>query len=227
MLRDYHGMHVTDSNAGRLFKVCLSVVMSVAAIARGAIHTARSPEFKDVQSAVNSANDGDTVIVPGGTDTWSSTLTIRKNITLQGNGVGKTVILDGIPDKWDIGRKGQSNTPLVNVELSKDSPLFRLTGFEFSGAPGRTVKHTVIKLRGGSSSSQNPLVLGCTSNFRLDHCKFNGLIGMPVTFTDLLGVVDHVEYTGKGNFCDVQHPRWGGRDMGHASWADDPYWGTG
>src|SRR6202035_2434456 len=51
--------------------------------------------FPSVQTAVNSALDGDTVVIPAGTATWSSTLTISKAITLQGAGVGQTIIKDG------------------------------------------------------------------------------------------------------------------------------------
>src|SRR5256885_15352577 len=62
---------------------------------------AKSPAFKDVSSAVASAHDGDTVIVPKGTASWTETLSITKSITLQGANVNaiddSTVIVDDIP----------------------------------------------------------------------------------------------------------------------------------
>ena len=45
---------------------------------------ARSPSLTDVRTAIASAADGDTVIVPAGTAVWRDTLTITKGITLQG-----------------------------------------------------------------------------------------------------------------------------------------------
>lgn len=50
----------------------------------------------DVGTAVASATYGDTVLVPAGTCTWASTLTITKGITLQGAGAGATTIGSGV-----------------------------------------------------------------------------------------------------------------------------------
>src|SRR4029077_2109155 len=38
----------------------------------------------DVQAAINQAKDGDTITLPAGTLSWTSTLNIAKGITLQG-----------------------------------------------------------------------------------------------------------------------------------------------
>ena len=53
---------------------------------------AKSPSFPDVSEAVSSANSGDTVIVPTGSATWNSTLTITRGIKLQGAGIDQTII---------------------------------------------------------------------------------------------------------------------------------------
>jgi len=49
--------------------------------------TAKSVSLKDVTSAVSSAVDGDMVVIPGGTATWTSGLAINKAITLRGSGI--------------------------------------------------------------------------------------------------------------------------------------------
>jgi hypothetical protein len=177
-----------------------------------------------VQSAVNSASDGDEVIVPQGTATWTSSLNVSRNLTLRGSGIGKTVIVAAAVSDPKFNRNGGA---LLNVQLSKDAPLFRLTGFEFrgSGAPNQR-KHLIARFSGGSDAAQKPLVIGVTSSFRLDHCRFAQLDGLPASFDNLIGVIDHVEYIGQGDFCFVQHSRWGGHELGHGSWADDPYWGS-
>jgi len=84
----------------------LALLMSVSAHARAATITATSASFKDVASAVSSAHDGDVVVVPAGTASWTTTLNIAKGITLEGAGNDKTVILDDLP-REERGGEGQ------------------------------------------------------------------------------------------------------------------------
>src|SRR5947209_4817881 len=58
--------------------------------------TEGSQSLIDVHTAVSSAVDDDTVIIPAGTATWTNGLAINKAITLQGNGIGNTIIKDGM-----------------------------------------------------------------------------------------------------------------------------------
>src|SRR5712664_2325799 len=85
-----------------------SILTLAAGHTKGATVEAKSAELRDVQSAVANAREGDTVTVPAGTATWTSTLVITKGITLQGaTSIGgslssptvadKTIILDDIP----------------------------------------------------------------------------------------------------------------------------------
>ena len=51
-----------------------------------------------VQAAVNRASDGDTVIVPAGSSTWTSRVYIgNKAITILGAGIGQTIITSALP----------------------------------------------------------------------------------------------------------------------------------
>src|SRR5438128_387286 len=52
----------------------------------------------DVQRKINDAGDGDIVSLPAGTKTWTTGVTIPKTkaITLQGTGIGSTIIQDGV-----------------------------------------------------------------------------------------------------------------------------------
>ena len=72
-------------------------------IAHAATITATSCSAANVQSAINSANNGDVVTIPGGTCTWSSTVTIpsTKGITLSGG--GDTTINDAAGDSEKDG----------------------------------------------------------------------------------------------------------------------------
>src|SRR5947207_2269780 len=56
----------------------------VVAPAPAASITARSPALADVSTAISAAKGGDTVVVPAGTASWTSVLTITKGITLLG-----------------------------------------------------------------------------------------------------------------------------------------------
>src|SRR5262249_49396910 len=49
-----------------------------------------------VQALHNIASNGDTVTMPPGTFTWTSGVTLTKSITLQGAGVGHTIIRDAV-----------------------------------------------------------------------------------------------------------------------------------
>jgi hypothetical protein len=172
---------------------------------------AASPRVSDIQAKVNLAHDGDTITVPAGTVSWSTPLEITKNIVVRGAGIGKTIILDEVP------RSAGSFT--MRIALDKDLPA-RLTGFEFRGstAVAKPNPGGVIRLRG---------MAGITHKFRLDHCKFDNLHGLPLLFTDLTGVVDHCTVnTTNAQGMQVYHDTWGGQTFGHGSWADSPYWGT-
>lgn len=90
--------------------------------------TASSPLFSDVQTAVDLANDGDTVKVPFGTEVWYSTLLITKSIILKGDGIGRTTIKNGKGSN-DGGNFILFLRPLVPA----DNPYIEITGFTLDG----------------------------------------------------------------------------------------------
>jgi hypothetical protein len=122
-----------------------------------ATRAAASASYSDVSSAVTSASSGDTVVVPAGSATWNSSLTITKGIILNGAGVGQTVITGGIDYSPTVG------------EASK---IFELSGFTFQGtktqfhssAPDSSTPVTGIKVHnnrftGCSTSSCRAVIL--------------------------------------------------------------------
>jgi len=203
-------MHSPTSSQARVLSG-ISVFLFTTLTLPGASYFAASPKVTDIQSKIDLARDGDTVVVPAGTARWTTELLITKNLTLRGAGVGKTVIVDAVP------RSPQSHT--VDVVLTKNLPS-RLTGFEFRGDSSVTAGNDngVVYFRG---------MEGMTARFRLDHCKFTGLHGLPLLFRDLIGVVDHCTVDTVGTQgAQVYHNSWGGGNFGHGSWADYPYWGS-
>jgi hypothetical protein len=87
-------------------------------------HTAASVSYNDVNTAVSAATNGDTVIVPAGSSTWSSTLNITKNITLSGSGIGVTNITRN-------GGYAVSYSPNSAAIADNQTHAFRITGFTF------------------------------------------------------------------------------------------------
>src|SRR5436190_20708683 len=110
----------------------------------------------NIQSIHDSqAHSGDTILVPSGTFTWTAGITITKAITLQGQGIGQTIIRDA-------GGNGPHNWTLVAGQPS------RMTGIEFQDGGRATTKYGWLLIHGSNTNG---------STFRMDHCKFNDVNG--------------------------------------------------
>lgn len=103
----------------KLIVILLPVILPLTEISEAAIIDAASCSYGDVSAAISSASAGDTVSVPAGSCTWTSSLTIIKGITLKGAGIGSTVIKK---ETGSIIIKYQPVTPTSDE-------TFRLTGF--------------------------------------------------------------------------------------------------
>src|SRR4030095_9905231 len=158
----------------RLGIVAFTLVLSgfLAPQCRAAIYQSNGTAA-NVQSILNNqAHNSDTITLPAGILHWTTGVTIGKAITLQGAGVGTTIIRDGV-------QSGQ----LIQVTLAAGSET-RLTGIEFQDG-GR--------VNGGAAPTGVLHVDGSNTNgskFRWDHCKWSNVNGSPVLDT-VIGVVDH------------------------------------
>lgn len=123
----------------------------------------------DVQEAVDAAVDGDTVVVPAGSCTWSDPLTVtHKGITIRGAGVDETIITDAT-------EKAYAESAIAVLASSGD--LFRITGFTFNGTAG---SEGLIGIRGSSQA------------WRIDNNKFDLASGRPIAIKGhTYGVIDH------------------------------------
>ena len=199
----------------RVLAVCGIAAVGVGASAEGATIQAGGCSQSQVVSAINSAKDGDTVVVPAGNCTWTSTVTIDgKSITLQGAGIDATVITDGIDS-------GGGAKPVLLSWITKNTGLSRLTGFTFNG--GST---------GGKSWTTIVAFYGSTASLRIDHNKIipTRVKGMEVSGY-LRGVIDHNYWQlDRGWFSqglEIHHPNWGDvGDFGDNSWAQPTNFGS-
>jgi hypothetical protein len=92
---------------------------------------AASCNLSDVQAAINSAAEGDTVTIPSGTCVWTSGVTISgKGITIQGAGSGRIIAYDNGAEVLTVGTGTQT------VNIAGYSPGFSSSSI----TPGETLR---------------------------------------------------------------------------------------
>ncbi len=152
--------------------------------AEAATITAASCDPGDVQAAVDAAVAGDTVVLPAGTCSWTTSVswTAPADVALLGagdlttlGGGDATVIVDDVP----------SGSPLLEIETSAEG-TFRLAGITVRGGSGSIKEGGMIRI--GGSSAQ----------VRLDHTHFDKTTyatentgKLMVLGGTIAGVVDH------------------------------------
>ena len=176
--------------------------------------TAVSPSYSDVSDAVSVASNGDTVQVPAGSATWSSTLDFgTKAISLIGAGSGSTIIRNNINQ---LIKSRNTGTNLV-----------RISGFRFEQLSAAAFG--VISFAGPSRK------------VRVDHCIFSlGDVAVATNHRSVergngpvWGVVDHCQFYNMGRACYPDDVRLGdtccanyGSGYGSTAWAEGAHPGT-
>jgi hypothetical protein len=172
----------------------------------------------DVQAAINSAANGDTVAVPAGSCTWSSQVAISgKGLTLIG---ATTCTGSGDPrqnnlactDNTSITLTYASDAALL-ISGSSAANFDRVTGFTFVDGTGGT-SNGVIQFRGGRHGDVA---------FRFDHTHLESNSGGAfVKFSDSYGVVDHnlLTETGTRGMNPPFTPYGDGATRGYQNWND-------
>lgn len=165
----------------KAFDVAALVValLFFATTTEAADRTAASCSQAHVQAEVTASSNGDRVIVPAGTCTWSSAVSItNKTITLQGagSGAGGTKIVYG----------GTGHT-LIDISAGSQTGKTDISGFWFSGGDVNYWSGTAIQIAGPVG----------WKNLRIHHNKFEdnrqwSIRGSVATY----GVIDHNEFTG-------------------------------
>lgn len=125
------------------FSSTLFLILSLLpSIVCGANYSASSCSCDDVATAIASASDGDTIVVPSGNCSWSG-LSINKAITLQGAGIGKT----------NITLSGN------NIITKQPGGIIRITGFSFSKTGGGN-KSKGFTIRGPWQNAEPVIIEG-------------------------------------------------------------------
>ncbi len=147
-----------STTRNRLILLCLlAALLGGSSSSLAATVTAASPSAIDVQAAINSASNGDTVVIPAGSATWAFQVSIAsKSITLQGAGIDKTTITRNTASDATIA---------LNVSL-RSTDFVTISGFTFL-----TVNNPVNGILDVGSTG---IADGYPPNrFRITNCKFN------------------------------------------------------
>jgi hypothetical protein len=192
----------------------------------GATINAASCSLADVRASIDSAQEGDTVLIPAGTCLWTSTLNVNKPLTLMGAGVKadglepdaiaaleggtptETVILDGVTTT--------DQSHLIVLSSTNTNRLLRLSRIRFKRDESNTLQRY-----GGTIRVKTTADLRNAPPFRLDHLMLENLKDRGFYLTALQGgIIDHnVVYQGgsAGTVFDGRVPN--AYEKGHASWA--------
>ncbi len=151
--------------------------------AAGNTITAASCSQTDVQAAINQASNGDTVIIPSGTCTWSSQVTDSVGIILQGQSVCAG---SGDPNGGTSGVISCTDNTIVTWEtpggLSVNVPsgqFVNITGFTFINAESEA---------GGGISGNHGQV---DFRFHNNHVKMTQPGAETIFFYNGYGLIDH------------------------------------
>jgi hypothetical protein len=179
--------------------ILLIIALLIVPGAAAATINATSCAQTDVQAAVNSAHENDTVAVPPGSCSWTTTtaytasVRVDKAITLSGAGIDQTIIND------ETGSLAGENALSIGDNV-------RVTGFTF----------TDMK-RPDATGTAEPAIGAEGSGWRIDHNKLypnNANPGRGIS-TGGIGLVDHNTFIDCKQGIEV----WGDGD---ASWTSEP-----
>lgn len=193
-----------------------------------ATRTAATCKASDVQTAVNSASAGDTVVIPAGTCTWTTQVSwaAPSNVILQGQTTcigntplsctDNTVIID------NLNRSSLGDIPGLSI-ITNSSGTFRITGItlENTGSPSNLTWSGILGIWGSSQQ------------FRMDHSHLSEVanVGMDMN-GQIYGVIDHCVFdlavNTTNNGVRVEAAAWGGgsNNFGDGSWNDATTFGS-
>jgi hypothetical protein len=200
---------------GGFCSLVLLLFLTLCGSARAATVRANTLSLTDVTTAINHTASGDTVMLPGGSATWTGGVTVKKGISIIGAGKDATLITASV--------SGRTNRRTFTIVASVSQPMFRLSGLTIKGVTGEKARQSngVIHMTGDAH------------RFRIDHIKIANLNDSLIRFNGYLwGVVDHCDFETIGAAdLVVGHSTWpapgGVRAVnGNGSWADEPYFGT-
>ena len=164
--------------------------------------TADSCSQGDVQTAINSSSDGDTVIIPTGECTWQAAVYMNKAITLQGS--SGTTITNSCNIDW-----------AGCLSSNYSSGDRRITGIGFSGP-------------GDDSREFNILIAGL-GRWRIDNNIFDNIttaIRIQTNDNGAWGVIDNNTFQARASNSEVIQLNGDSQSAGIEAWTNIDTYGT-
>jgi hypothetical protein len=151
----------------RLFAISLLSLLT-APFAHAALQNANSCSKTDVDAAITRAADGDVVMIPAGSCSWSSAVSTTKGISIIGAGVGQTTIGNGgfhmdAPSGKTFRVSGMTVTGTGGVSVEGYAKGWRVDHIKFDNVTGFAAARIIWI---------NPDVGGYTTGL-IDHVEFN------------------------------------------------------
>jgi hypothetical protein len=171
--------------AGRCAALAIAVVLTLLGRAEGAIFIAASINEADVWAAAIqcNTNGGDTVLIPAGSNAWTTNMHITWPMTFQGAGVDQTIIGDNNTN--NLVSPGYNESILNFWNTQNTNALKRITGITFVNA---------------STNNPNAFYQGAIQFYEtnndgmhmVDHCSFTNLADNDMIWSgSAYGLIDH------------------------------------
>lgn len=217
-------------------KLIIFIFLGLCSNTFGSTYTAASCTQAAVQAAINSElaspADGDIIVIPAGSCTWTGSsgisVTFKTSVTIQGAGAVYSL----------AGGASTAGTDVTTIiDNTSGNGLFTITT-----TAGKSFRFTGIALLQNGSSSVNGQGMigfnGPSTAVRVDHCHFysstsgNKVVQLNPT-SSILGVADHNYFDAASSiitndFSFLNGGNWNGAidTTGDASWVDTDHFGS-
>jgi hypothetical protein len=163
-------------------------------------------DYDNILKSIENAKEGDTVNIPEGKLVLKKGIIVKKNLTIKGAGIGKTII--------ESCMNNENETALTVIGKDLDKFPIHITGISFEGLT-----------KDKTNKSISMAINGSCKKFRIDNCKFTGG-GWYAIFIwgDTYGVIDDCQFIDppKENIF-VGNNKKGDTIPGNASWNNKPW----
>lgn len=175
-----------------------------------------------LQAAIDSAQDGDLIILPAGHFYVSKTIVITKFVSLKGQGSRKTILYQSASTPDSILRKRDHNN-IIRYDINKEIP----GNIVISDIGFRSKRPMVVSGDGGSTAKTSGITLNRCVDFVIERCRFEyfGNSGISVRHQDTLarGLIRNNEfYYNAGDGLGYGVTVYGSNNQ----WVPDPKFGS-
>jgi hypothetical protein len=187
----------------------VAFLLTAYATARAATISAASCAAADVQTALNLAKAGDTVLIPAGSSSWTQGIswTAPSNVTVKGAGTLAT----GGGDQTVITDNISSGSAVLGINIAIGG-VFRITGITIQSGTGATKDGGTMKISGPGTVRMDHMHFKMTSSANYKVLVIdNGVFGvLDSSILDLTGLNAIYAYNGR---------RGSGDWMGNLEWS--------